>query len=60
MAAEGASALLAQIEAEEELQKMAKNPLLLNMIATFHRRNARAPLPKRQSELYAEICTLQL
>ncbi|MGB3765414.1 MAG: GUN4 domain-containing protein, partial [Phormidesmis sp.] len=60
VAAEGASALLAQIEAEAELQKMARNPLLLNMIATFHRRNARAPLPKRQSELYAEICTLQL
>ena len=60
VATEGASALLAQIEAEEELRKMAKNPLLLNMIATFHQRNARAPLPKRQSELYEEICTLQL
>ena len=60
VAAEGASALLAQIEAEEDLRKMAKNPLLLNMIATFHQRNARAPLPKRQSELYEEICTLQL
>ncbi|MEM6599099.1 MAG: GUN4 domain-containing protein [Cyanobacteria bacterium P01_C01_bin.69] len=56
----GATDLLQQIEAEEDLRKMAKNPLMLNMIATFHRQNSMAPLPKRQSELYGEICTLQL
>ena len=60
VAADSAGELLAQIEAEEELRKMAKNPLMLNMIATFHRQNSMAPLPKRQSELYGEICTLQL
>ena len=60
VAADSAGELLAQIEAEEELRKMAKNPLMLNMIATFHRQNSMAPLPKRRSELYGEICTLQL
>ena len=60
VAADSAGELLAQIEVEEELRKMAKNPLMLNMIATFHRQNSMAPLPKRQSELYGEICTLQL
>lgn len=55
-----AEELLAQIEARQELQDLAKNPLLLNMIVTFHRRFPGVELPKRRVELYREICTLQL
>ena len=52
--------LLAQIEARKALQDLAKNPLLLNLIVTFHRRYPGAELPKRRVELYREICQLQL
>ena len=55
-----AQSLIEQIEAEEELRKMARNPLLLTMIARFHQQNSNAPLPRRQSDLYGEVCTLQL
>jgi len=51
---------LTQIEARQELKDLAKNPLLLNMIVTFHRRYPGAELPKRRVELYREICLLQL
>lgn len=57
---EAAAELLAQIEARRELEDLAKNPLLLNMIVTFHRRYPGADLPKRRVELYREICLLQL
>lgn len=59
-AAQAAQELLAQIEAEPELIALAKNPLLLNMIATFHRRYPGANLPKRRAELYRKICRMQL
>lgn len=52
--------LLAQIEARQELQALAKNPLLLNMIVTFHRYFPGTELPKRRVELYQAICRLQL
>lgn len=52
--------LLRQIEQREELRDMAKNPLMLNMIATFHRFYPGDELPKRRTELYQEICKLQL
>ncbi|MEP0910058.1 GUN4 domain-containing protein [Leptolyngbya sp. GB1-A1] len=55
-----ATELLEQIEARQELKVLAKNPLLLNMIVTFHRRYPGADLPKRRVELYREICLLQL
>lgn len=55
-----AEELLTQIEARQELKDLAKNPLLLNMIVTFHRRFPGVELPKRRVELYREICTLQL
>jgi GUN4-like len=51
---------LAQIEARSELKDLAKNPLLLTMIVTFHRRYPGAELPRRRVELYQEICRLQL
>ncbi|MBE9069501.1 GUN4 domain-containing protein, partial [Leptolyngbya cf. ectocarpi LEGE 11479] len=52
--------LLEQIEGREELQAMATNPLLLNMIATFHRFYPGSELPRKRAELYQEICRLQL
>jgi hypothetical protein len=60
LAEQAADELLAQIEARQELEDLAKNPLLLNMIVTFHRRYPGAELPKRRVELYREICLLQL
>lgn len=60
VAKHAAQELIGQIEREPELIKMAKNPLLLNMIATFHWQNPGAELPKRRVELYADICKLQL
>ncbi|MBW4520533.1 MAG: GUN4 domain-containing protein [Scytolyngbya sp. HA4215-MV1] len=43
-----------------ELREMAENPLLLNMLATFHRFDPGVELPKRRVELYKGICKLQL
>ncbi|MEL7357519.1 MAG: GUN4 domain-containing protein [Cyanobacteria bacterium J06560_6] len=60
VAAEAAHELLEQIESEPDLKDLAKNPLLLNMIATFHRLYPGAALPKRRVDLYGEIFTLQL
>jgi hypothetical protein len=55
-----ANDLLQQIFERDELQKLASNPLLLTMIARFHRRYPSAELPKRRADLYEEICKLQL
>ena len=52
--------LYGQICDRQELKDMGKNPLLLTMMTTFHRRNNGASLPKRRVELYQEICRLQL
>ena len=52
--------LIDQIEHQNTLKDLAKNPLLLNIITTFHRRVPGAELPKRRVELYREICRLQL
>ncbi len=60
LADDNAQDLLGQIEARQELKDLAKNPLLLNMIVTFHRRYPGARLPQRRVELYKEICQLQL
>ena len=60
IANEKADDLLQQIEGREELQAMATNPLLLNMIATFHRFYPGSELPRKRAELYKEICRLQL
>lgn len=60
IADEAALGLLSEIEARPELRDLAKNPLLLNMITTFHRRYPGADLPRRRVELYQEICRLQL
>lgn len=52
--------LLEQIEAQPSLRDLARNPLLLNMIATFHRSVPGAKLPERKVDLYQDICNLQL
>lgn len=56
-----AAELIAQIRArKEELFELAKNPLLLNMIATFHRIYPDNQLPERRADLYAQVCRMQL
>ena len=52
--------LLMQIFKRDELQRLASNPLLLTIIARFHRRYPSIELPKRRADLYEEICKLQL
>ena len=52
--------LYAQINGRQELKDMAKNLLLLTMMATFHRRFNGANLPRQRVKLYQEICNLQL
>ncbi len=52
--------LLQQLKERPELEILAKNPLLLNMIANLHRSYAGQQLPQRRSELYQDIFTLQL
>lgn len=60
LAKANADELLTQIEKRQELADLASNPLLLTMIARFHRRYPSAELPRRRVDLYEEICTLQL
>ena len=57
---EKANDLIMQLAKRSELSDMAKNPLMLNMIATFHRFYPGNELPQRRTELYREICQLQL
>ena len=60
IAAQSARELMMQIEAEPDVRSLAKNPLLLNMITTLHRRYPGRDLPQRKATLYQEICQLQL
>jgi predicted NACHT family NTPase len=61
VATERAENLIAQLQQrQEELGYMAENPLLLNMLVTFHRFNPTAELPRQRVELYRGICKLQL
>jgi hypothetical protein len=59
-AKERAKSLLEQIQARPELNDIAGNVLLLNMMARFHRDKHGADLPQRKVELYQDICELQL
>jgi hypothetical protein len=52
--------LIKQLADRPELAKMAENPLLLNMITTFHRLNTTGELPKMRVDLYQGVCELQL
>ena len=61
VAKERADSLIAQLRwREEELGYMAENPLLLNMLTTFHRFDPAVELPGQRIELYRGICKLQL
>jgi len=60
IARKNATNLLAQIERRPELRDMAGSPLMLNMIAEYHRAYQGNPLPPRRGELYQEIFQLQL
>jgi predicted NACHT family NTPase len=61
VAKERADNLITQLDARrEELGYMAENPLLLNMLVTFHRFDPSAELPRQRLELYRGICELQL
>ncbi|MBE9033327.1 GUN4 domain-containing protein, partial [filamentous cyanobacterium LEGE 11480] len=55
-----AKRLMQQIFERPELGALAINPLLLNMIVTFHRLRPWGPLPVLRSGLYREICQLQI
>lgn len=59
-ATEKSDKLLGQIRERPEIEALAKIPLLLNMIATFHRLSPTIELPKRKVDLYQAICKLQL
>jgi len=52
--------LMTQINDRPELKALAINPLLLNMIVTFHRLKPWGDLPVLRSGLYREICQLQV
>ncbi|PSB27746.1 GUN4 domain-containing protein [Stenomitos frigidus] len=61
-ATRNADNLLSQIRNVDrpELADLAKNPLLLNLLATYHRSDPGVELPRQRAELYQDICTLQL
>jgi len=59
-ASQKAANLIAQLGNRKELRSMAENPLMLNMIAMFHRSYPTEQLPQRPAELYRGICKLQL
>jgi predicted NACHT family NTPase len=52
--------LIQQLQERPELEILAKNPLLLNMIVNLHRISFGQQLPQRRGELYHDILTLQL
>ncbi|MBW4652369.1 MAG: GUN4 domain-containing protein [Kaiparowitsia implicata GSE-PSE-MK54-09C] len=61
VAQERSGNLIAQLEARrDELGYMAENPLLLNMLVTFHRYDIATDLPRQRLGLYQGICKLQL
>jgi GUN4-like/NACHT domain len=43
-----------------ELADLARNPLLLTLLATYHRSDPGMTLPRQRAELYQDICILQL
>ncbi len=55
-----ADQLIAQLQQRSELAYMAENPLLLNMLTTYHRFDPSRELPKQRIDLYRGICKLQL
>ncbi|MEM9005949.1 MAG: GUN4 domain-containing protein [Cyanobacteria bacterium P01_F01_bin.86] len=60
VAKERSDNLITQLTRREELSYMAENPLLLNMLVTFHRLAPHEDLPRQRLELYRGIGKLQL
>lgn len=60
MAQAEADNLLRQIQQRPELADLSKNPLLLNMLAMFHRCNPKVDIPKRRTDVFQGICQLWL
>ncbi|MGG6295915.1 GUN4 domain-containing protein [Leptolyngbya sp. AN02str] len=61
VAAERATSLIDQLNQRRgELGYMAENPLLLNMLVTYHRFDPTQELPQQRLGLYRGICKLQL
>lgn len=60
LAGENAADLLAQIAKRQQVADLTKSPLLLTMIANLHRSYPDKELPKYRTELYYDICKLQL
>ncbi|MEO0538789.1 MAG: GUN4 domain-containing protein [Cyanobacteria bacterium P01_A01_bin.123] len=61
VAQERSDSLISQLKQRRgELGYMAENPLLLNMLVTFHRYDPAAKLPRQRLGLYQGICKLQL
>jgi predicted NACHT family NTPase len=61
VAQERSQNLIAQLDNRRaEVGYMAENPLLLNMLVTFHRFDPAAELPRQRLELYRGISKLQL
>lgn len=56
---EKANSLMKALKDKPDLMDMARNPLLLTLIAIVHR-NRDQELPKKRVSLYKEICDLQL
>ena len=54
------ASFLQQLSERQELNNLAKNPLLLNMMVSLHSTYPTDKLPSRRSELYQEILRLQL
>ena len=59
-AVKAANNLIEQIERRKELAKMADNPLLLCMIATYHRFHPTRRLPIARPRLYQGFCQMLL
>ena len=61
VAEERADQLIDQLQQRrDEMGYMAENPLLLNMLVTFHRVDPSKELPRQRIDLYRGICKLQL
>jgi len=61
VAEERADQLIDQLQQRrDEMGYMAENPLLLNMLVTFHRVDPSRELPSQRIDLYRGICKLQL
>ncbi|MGI8935832.1 MAG: GUN4 domain-containing protein [Phormidesmis sp.] len=59
-AAREATDLIEQIEQRHEMADMADNPLLLVMIATYHKNNPARSLPLVRHQLYKDFCQMLL